>query len=335
MPRFGSTRSPLTFYMPRSTANKRCYKAWGRLIRGLTPVALTIGAWVIIAANLATAQAADSTLKIRVEPIPFGFRELGDIVTLRIGVENDATNFSVAEQFTNIVISDSRLGTLCAISSLWPGTQTSCTAVYTIDSLDLAAGHVTSVISATGDLPHASFTESATLRLPLYGNTNDNGFPKIIITAHKLPGAGSARDGWVLFADRKKQWITPECRAQLEAQRLPLEVLPWPTIDDYAYSDSSLPCDAIGRSSDNTNDQDSDNADSVFPRIIFPAYKLTATGAARDGWVLFADNRKQWVNAACRRALEDRGITQQVLAWQAIDAVPYLPSPVSCEAIGN
>ena len=50
---------------------------------------------------------------------------------------------------------------------------------------------------------------------------------RIVITADKGPGD----DGWLEFDDGRKQWLFPDCRATLEADGVPVAVLPWAEIE--------------------------------------------------------------------------------------------------------
>jgi hypothetical protein len=54
---------------------------------------------------------------------------------------------------------------------------------------------------------------------------------RMVIADDKLaPG----QDGWVQYSDGDKVWIDPACRSQLEADGLPVEILPWPQIASFS-----------------------------------------------------------------------------------------------------
>lgn len=77
-------------------------------------------------------------LAVNVELDPTSYSTLGDQLFLEYRVANLGDNV-----FSNIVIADDRVGEVCTIGGLWPGVETTCTAVYFTTSEDIDRGEVT------------------------------------------------------------------------------------------------------------------------------------------------------------------------------------------------
>lgn len=164
-----------------------------------------------------------------------------------------------------------------------------------------ARGMTTRIVawSMLSAIPDASpFQRCRTLIPELFGPQ-----PADLIT---LPGR---TDGWVR-ANGTRNWVSPDCRAQLQARGMAPEVVFWATLDELEDAIPHQRCGTL--------------LIQLFGQQ--PRDLVTLSGRT-DGWIR-REGTRNWVSANCRAELESRGFVLRIVPWATLagyeDAAPFL-----------
>lgn len=256
--------------------------------------------------------------------LPYYYDAPGDVLS----VLYDLRNNSEAE-LTNVRVDDELFGgTICDIGPLWGSVQTSCLGLYSVTDDDISSGIVESSALAYADQLATPVSAYSTSLYEPGVVEDDLEIDRILVTEDKAPFGNGPGDGWILFNTGQKQWISATCRQRAESNGFEVEVLTWLQIDTYASLSPALTCDDLPGVGDTV-------INGTVKTVLITDDKAPIGDGASDGWVLFADNRLQWVDSECRTRLETSGLPLQVEQWSIINSYARTTGVISCPSVDD
>lgn len=134
----------------------------------------------------------------------------------------------------------------------------------------------------------------------------------------QLVNAPGTTSGWFIN-NGERQWVSTDCRTQLENAGLTFATTDWVDIAAVARADIEVSCDQI-----QATIQPSSGAASF----------VTNSAANQAGWVL-TNGAKQWVSPQCRAQLSSAGAVFTIVAFSDIANLSQLTPAQSCDELAN
>ncbi len=141
----------------------------------------------------------------------------------------------------------------------------------------------------------------------------------------KVDGSSNG-DGFVLFGDGTRTWVSPTCRTQLQNNGRNFETVQWNVISPNTQVSNKPTCNQIAS---NTT-----GGSATQPPAPTSSIEFVAMQGYDDAWIISGDGTRQWISGQCRSQLTDRKGAPRMVEWNAVlRDRPDIGTRLSCDQI--
>lgn len=171
------------------------------------------------------------------------------------------------------------------------------------------------------------------------GANSDNGLDRVDATqasvtasAHTKMGdpqnwsvaaTTSNGDGYVFYGDETYQWLDAACISELRGASVPVSTVGYQEIRDLAQLPGMGDCAVVRAALSSATGGDSGQ------------WQVVTTTNAGDGYVLYGNGTRQWLDAACVIRLRGLSIAINAAEWSAISELAQVPGVGDCNAVAQ
>lgn len=145
-------------------------------------------------------------------------------------------------------------------------------------------------------------------------------------------------DGYLLFTDNTKRWLNSSCMSSIASAGITIAGGQWDRVKDRIDSSESVTCQNIistlssVSSGECTLNLPGPTQDPTPSESTWQAVTVSDRG---DGYLIFGDGTKRWINEICVSQLQSRGVSLSRVLWSEVGSLGDSPRNVSCEEIAN
>lgn len=135
-----------------------------------------------------------------------------------------------------------------------------------------------------------------------------------------------AGDGYVLYGNGTRQWLDAACVSRLRGAGATVQAVQWPEVSGQTQLPGVADCDAVAQ---NIDTDDGGNNGSGDP------WQVVTTTRLGDGYVIYPNNTRQWLSAACISQLRAGTTLVRAVTWDDIKDIPQSEGIGECDAVAR